>query len=334
MTILLTWWAWFIGSHTAVACLEAGYDVVILDNYSNSDPSVIDRIQSITTMTLTSYQGDVRDADLVAKIFETHTISAVIHFAAKKAVGESCKDPRLYYEENIVWLTTLTKVMHHYGCKHIVFSSSCTVYDPLASVAPFDESAPTGNNFSPYGTTKQVCEMLLRDLSLHQWWSGIALRYFNPIGAHASGLIGEHPHQAATNLLPIIMQVATSKQSQLQVFWNTYDTPDGTCLRDYIHVMDLAQAHVAALRYLLQWEQPSIEYINIGTWVATSVLEIITSVSSITHREIPYQIAAARAWDIPIAYANPYKAQQLLWRTAQYNVTDAVTDAWHFIQSY
>lgn len=335
--LLLTGWTWFIWSHSAVALLEQWVEVILFDNLSNSKPTVIDAIERITGIRPVFVHGDVTSREDVHNVFKHYTIDGVIHFAAKKAVWESCTDPWLYYHENIVWLITLTQVMEQFGCKKIVFSSSCTVYDPVASHAPYEETAPIGNAFSPYGTTKCVSEMILRDLSLHKQWQVIALRYFNPIGAHVSGLIFEDAAQPPTNLLPVIMQTVTGQRNELLVFGNTYATHDGTCLRDYIHVMDLADAHRAAWEHMCTHDKTQepwfYEPINIGTGIPTSVLELIQCVESVTWKTIPYRIVAPRAWDVPVAFALPTKAYELLQRSAQYTIQEAVRDSWHAIMS-
>lgn len=327
--LLLTGWTWFIGSHTAVALLEAWVEVVLFDNLSNSKSTVVDAIERITGKRPYFVHGDVTNRHDLQTVFQDFTIDGVIHFAAKKAVWESCEDPWLYYHENIVWLITLTQVMEQCACKKIVFSSSCTVYDPIASKAPYDESAPIGNAFSPYWTTKCMSEMLLRDLTLHKHWQVIPLRYFNPIGAHPSGLIFEDAAQPPTNLLPVIMQTLTWQRDELSVFGDTYATNDGTCLRDYIHVMDLANAHRAAWKYLQNSNEVIFEPFNIGTGTPTSVIELIQTVESVTWQSVPYRFVAPRPWDVPIAYALPTKAQNILQRSAQLPIQDAVRDSWH-----
>ena len=221
--------------------------------------------------------------------------------------------------------------MEKYGCRKLVFSSSATVYDPSASQAPFHESAPTWNNLSPYGTTKSINEMMLRDLSLHKDRSVVCLRYFNPIWAHASWLIGEDPAQPPNNIFPVIFQVLTNHRPYLEIFGDTYETPDGTCLRDYIHVMDLAEAHLTALAFLDKNTWWCYEIVNVGTWTPTSVKELVAIVEKVTTKSVPVRIVAPRAWDIPVAYANPQKAKQLLWREAKYTVEDAVRDGWRYV---
>ncbi len=312
--------------------LQAWYDVVIIDNLSNSKQSVLDAIERITSKRPHCILWDIHDIACLESVFSNYRIKWILHFAAKKAVGESCLDPRLYYEENIAWLMTLTKTMHQFGCKKIVFSSSCTVYDPVKSTAPFDESAPLWNNFSPYGTTKYCNEMILRDLSLHQWFHVANLRYFNPIGAHPSWLIGEDPSQPPTNLLPVIFQVIKWEKNHLSIFGDQYETPDGTCLRDYIHVVDIAKAHVSARNRLKDTETWTREAINLWTWIPTGVKELVAITEKVTTKTLSVEIVAPRPWDVPVAFANPIKAKELLWRTAHHSVEDAVRDAWRFIQ--
>jgi UDP-glucose 4-epimerase len=332
MSLLVTWWLWFIGSHTVVELLEAGYDVVIVDNLSNSKRCVLDALEKITNKRPHFVAWDVTDKQCLEQIFSTYSIEWVLHFAAKKAVGESCLDPWLYYQENIVWLMTLTKTMYQFGCKKIVFSSSCTVYDPVKSKAPFDENAPLWNNFSPYGTTKYCSELILRDLCLHQWYHVANLRYFNPIGAHPTWLIGEDPSKPPTNVLPVIFQVIKWEKEYLSIFGDQYETPDGTCLRDYIHVVDIAKAHVSARNRLNKSDGWTREAINLWTGIPTWVKELVAITEKVTTQKLSVEIVAPRPWDVPVAFANPLKAKKLLWRTAHYSVEDAIRDWWQFIQ--
>ncbi len=330
--LLVTWWMWFIWSHTVVELLCEWIEVIILDNLSNSRVTVLDAIKQITQKEPRFVHGDISDKKLLRYIFDTYPIAWVIHFAAKKAVGESCTDPRLYYKENIEGMITLTQIMHEKWCAKIVFSSSCTVYDPLQSIAPFAEDAPTGNNFSPYGTTKYVNEMILRDLSLHQWFWAVNLRYFNPIGAHHSWLIGEDPAQPPTNLLPVVFQVVTWVRARLDIYGDEYATSDGTCLRDYIHVVDLAKAHIAAWKWLSIQTLPVDEVFNLWTGTPTSVKELVAIVEKVTTQSINTRIVAPRPWDVPVAYAVPNKAKSILWRKSVLTVEDAVRDSWQYVQ--
>lgn len=332
MSLLITGWLWFIWSHTVVEFLAAGFEVVILDDLSNSKRHVLDEINAITGKTSVFYQGDIRAKETLHEIFSTHKIEGVVHFAAKKAVGESCGNPWLYYSVNITWLCMLTEVMKEYGVSRLVFSSSCTVYDPVASQPPFDEeTASTGNSFSPYGTTKYVDELLIRDLCLHQWFSAICLRYFNPIGAHVSWRIGEDPSQPPTNLLPVIFQVLQGKRTHLEIYGDQYATPDGTCLRDYIHVVDIASAHIAAWERLSKQTPAILETVNLWTGRPTSVKDLVAIVEEVTTQNVSVRIVAARSWDVPIAYANPVKANALLDRQAKKTIADAVADGWNYI---
>lgn len=333
-SILVTGWTGFIWSHTVVDLLEHGHEVVIIDNLTNSKATVVDRLATITGKRPHLVVWDIRDEEVLQRLFVTYSIDAVIHFAAKKAVGESCGDPRGYYDNNIGWLITLTKTMHQHWCRTLVFSSSCTVYDPSLSIPPFDEKMITGNCFSPYGTTKLVAEMLLRDLHLYQWFSIVALRYFNPIGAHPSWLIGEDPAQPPTNLLPVIFQVLTGKRSHLAIYGDDYETPDGTCIRDYIHVWDVAHAHTMTVERQRAQSVPVLEYFNIGTWTGTSVKELVAITEQVTTRTIKTTIVPRRPGDVPVAFACPDFAEQLLGRRANHTIAEAIYDGRQYITRY
>jgi len=329
-TLLLTGWTGYIGSHNAVLFLQAGYEVLILDNLSNATEEVIEKIERISGKKLHFYKGDLRNTEDVEKVFRAHTIDAVIHFAGAKAVGESCEKPYYYYENNILWSVNLFECMEQHGVKDIIFSSSATVYNPL-STPPFSEESPTGNTTNPYGTTKFIIENILRDLALHKDFRVMNLRYFNPIWAHSSWLIGENPNDIPNNLLPYIMKVASGELEQIQVFGDDYDTIDGTGVRDYIHVMDLAEWHVAALKYMEKTAGSIFENINLGTGNGTSVLEMIEYANTATAQTLAYKMVERRSGDIASAYCNPEKAEKLLEWKAQKSVSEWVQDSWNFI---
>lgn len=334
-TILITWWLGYIGSHTAVVFAQAGYDVVIVDNLSNSDISVLKKIEQLAGKSVAFYQLDLRDKEWLEKVFAEHTIDGVIHFAAKKAVGESCQIPFEYYDNNIIWSLALFAVMEKYAVKKIVFSSSATVYDP-SWTPPFVETDHLGTT-NPYGTTKLVMEYLLKDMAMYKWFDVVCLRYFNPIGAHSSWLLGENPNGLPNNLLPYIFKVATGELPAVQVFGNDYPTSDGTGVRDYIHVMDLAEAHIYAFQAIKWWNDKMIKWwmfdvFNLWTGQGTSVLEMINIVYRVTQKDIPYAIVARRSWDVALSLANPSKANTVLWRQAKRTVEEAIRDGWNFIQ--
>lgn len=335
MSILITWWLGYIGSHTAVVFAQAGYDVVIVDNLSNSDISVLEKIEQLAGKSVAFYQLDLRDKEWLEKVFAEHTIDGVIHFAAKKAVGESCQMPFAYYDNNIIWSLALFAVMEKHAVKKIVFSSSATVYDP-SGTPPFVETDRLGTT-NPYGTTKLVMEYLLQDMAMYKWFAVMCLRYFNPIGAHQSWLLGENPNGLPNNLLPYIFKVATGELPAVQVFGNDYPTSDGTGIRDYIHVMDLAEAHIYAFQAIKWWNDKTIKWwmfdvFNLWTGKGTSVLEMIDMVKRVTQKDIPYAIVARRSWDVALSLANPSKANTILWRQATRSVEEAVRDGWYFIQ--
>ncbi len=326
MAILITWWLWYIWSHTAVVFANAGYDILIVDNLSNTDVSVLSHIEKLTNKKIPFYQLDIRDKEWLEKIFIEHQIDGVIHFAAKKAVGESCEIPFDYYDNNIFWSICLFESMVKYNVKKIVFSSSATVYDPEGT-PPFVETDRL-NTTNPYGTTKLVMEYLLKDMAMYKWFQVICLRYFNPIGAHPSWLLGENPNGIPNNLLPYIFKVASWVLSKVNVFGNDYSTPDGTWIRDYIHVMDLADSHLVA--YEKNWLS-NFEIFNIWTGQWTSVLEMVTTVQTITQKNISYEIVARRSGDVSISLANPTKANTVLWWKAIRTVDDALRDGRNFI---
>jgi UDP-glucose 4-epimerase len=320
----------FIGSHTAVVLAEAGYEVVLYDNLSNSKLSVLDRLETITGKQLTFIEGDVRDTAKLEEILKAYQIDAVIHFAGLKAVGESVEKPIEYYDNNIVGTVSLLKAMREADVKTLVFSSSATVYgDP--QYLPLDETHPT-NATNPYGRSKLHIEEMLADVAKSDAsWSIACLRYFNPVGAHESGLIGEDPNDIPNNLMPYIAQVASGKLSKLNIFGNDYDTPDGTGVRDYIHVMDLAEGHSAALRFLEN--HTGWHAINLGTGAGYSVLEMVQAFESASQTSIPYAIAPRRAGDIASCYAEADKAKELLGWQAKRTLEDMCKSMWKFQRS-
>ncbi len=327
MNILVTGGAGYIGSHTCVELLKSGYDVICVDNLCNSNIEALRRVEQISGKDITFYQHDVRDGAALEKIFNRHPIEAVIHFAGLKAVGESVAQPLRYYATNIDSTLVLCDVMARCGCRKLVFSSSATVYGDPERV-PIDEDFPVSAT-NPYGRTKLMIEEILRDLHrADPTWKIALLRYFNPVGAHSSGLIGEDPRGVPNNLLPFIAQVAVGRREYLQVFGDDYPTPDGTGVRDYIHVVDLARGHVSALEVLHQ--QLQVLTVNLGTGRGYSVLEMVAAFEQISGRKIPYRIVARRPGDIATCYADTSKAERLLnWR-AQYDLTRMCADAWNW----
>lgn len=325
--ILVTGGAGFIGSHTCVELLESGYEVIILDNLCNSKEESVNRIEQITGKKVKFYKTDMLDLDGMAEIFEKNEISAVIHFAGLKAVGESVEKPLEYYHNNITGTVNLLRVMKRYGCKTIVFSSSATVYG-VNNKAPYTEDMPTSAT-NPYGYTKVMIEQILHDLTVpDSEWSVAALRYFNPIGAHKSGLIGEDPNGIPNNLVPYIAQVASGRLAKLRVFGNDYDTPDGTGVRDYIHVVDLAKGHISALKYAL--EHKGFTSVNLGTGKGSSVLDVVKAYERACGKEIPVEITARRAGDIATSYADTSLAKKLLGWEAELDIDDMCRDSWNF----
>ncbi len=329
MRILVTGGAGFIGSHTIVELLGAGYEVVSVDNYSNSSPSVNDRIRLITGSPYDFYMVDVTNENMLSAVFSRHKIDCVIHFAAHKAVGESVSDPLKYYKNNLNSLLSVCSVMQKHGCKQLIFSSSATVYGIPKSV-PIGEGFPL-SAINPYGRTKLFAELMLRDFAhANPDWSVTALRYFNPIGAHPSGLIGEKPNDIPNNLLPYVSQVAAGILPRLRVFGGDYPTRDGTGVRDYIHVVDLARGHVAAIGKLTG--RSGVYVYNLGTGRGESVLEIVKAMETVSGREIPYEIVERREGDSAESYADPSKAERELGWKAQYNLEDMCRDAWRWQQ--
>ena len=328
--ILVTGGAGFIGSHTCVELLNAGYEVVIVDNFSNSKPEVLNRIKQITGKDFTFYKVDLLNLEDVEKVFEENEISAVIHFAGLKAVGESVQKPIEYYHNNITGTLMLIKAMRKYNCKKIVFSSSATVYG-IHNKAPYVETMPTNTSTNPYGYTKVMIEQILKDVYVaDNDWSIALLRYFNPIGAHKSGLIGEDPNGIPNNLFPYIAQVASGKLKCLGVFGNDYDTPDGTGVRDYIHVVDLATGHLNAVKYVL--EHKGVEAVNLGTGKGSSVMDVLHAFEKACGKELPYEIKPRRAGDIATCYADTTKAKELFGWEAKYDIDEMAADGWNFTQ--
>ena len=327
--ILVTGGAGYIGSHTAVELLEAGYEVVIVDNFYNSKPEAIENIKKITNKDFAFYEGDVRDKDILRVIFNEHKIDAVIHFAGYKAVGESVEKPLMYYRNNIGCTLSLLEVMQEYNCKKIVFSSSATVYGEPERL-PIDELCRLAVT-NPYGATKLYIEGILKDLYISDNdWSIAILRYFNPVGAHESGLIGEEPNGIPNNLVPYIVKVANKELPYLNIFGNDYDTPDGTGVRDYIHVVDLAKGHLNSLDFIMN--NKGIDYYNLGTGKGYSVLELVKTFEKVNNVEIPYKIVARRPGDIAVCYADPSYAKKVLKWEAKLGLESMLSSAYKFSQ--
>ncbi len=325
MTILVTGGAGYIGSHTAVELLEAGHDVVVVDNLSNASPKAVERVEQITGKKVRFYEQDVRDAAALAKVFAENPIDWVIHFAGLKAVGESVAKPLEYYDNNLGSTLTLLEIMRKFGVKKIVFSSSATVYGTPEKL-PLDEDCRTGGTTNPYGTSKYMQEQILRDLYISdQGWTIALLRYFNPVGAHASGLIGEDPKGIPNNLTPYIAKVAIGELKEIGVFGNDYPTPDGTGVRDYIHVVDLAKGHVAAIHAL---EKPGVYTYNLGTGIGYSVLDVIHAFERACGHKLPYTIKPRRPGDIAACYANADKAKRELHWQAELGLDDMCASLW------
>ncbi|MDQ0194104.1 UDP-glucose 4-epimerase GalE [Paenibacillus wynnii] len=327
MAILITGGAGYIGSHTTVELLEAGYEIVSVDNFINSHPEAIERIEEITNKSFTFYELDVLDAEALNNVFAAHRIDAVIHFAGLKAVGESVQLPLKYYHTNVLSTLCLCETMERHGVFKIVFSSSATVYGAPESV-PIKEDASIGAT-NPYGRTKQMIEEILQDLALSDPRWGISiLRYFNPIGAHPSGRIGENPNGIPNNLVPYISQVAIGKLKQLNVFGSDYSTIDGTGIRDYIHVVDLAKGHIKALERIMN--HAGVDVYNLGTGKGLSVLEMITSFEDVTGRRIPYALTERRPGDIAVCYADASKANRELQWSAKKDIGEMCEDTWRW----
>lgn len=329
MAILVTGGAGFIGSHTCVELLNAGYEIVVVDNYYNANPKSLERVKELTGKDFKSYECDIRDSEGMDKIFKENKIDAVIHFAGLKAVGESCQKPIEYYDNNIGGTLKLCDVMRNNGCKNIVFSSSATVYG-MNNVSPLKETMKTGGTTNPYGTTKYMIEIILEDIyKSDNEWNVTLLRYFNPIGAHESGRIGENPNGIPNNLMPYITQVAIGKRPYLSVYGNDYDTPDGTGIRDYIHVVDLADGHVKAVKNILEGDK-GVQIFNLGTGKGYSVLDIVKALSKAYGKELPYKIAPRRPGDLAVCYSDPSKAKEVLGWEAKRGIDDMCRDSWNW----
>lgn len=326
-TVLVTGGAGYIGSHTVVELLDQDYSVIIVDNFSNSKPEVLNRIREITGKDFLFYKVDLLDKDALEEVFKKHRIDAVIHFAGLKAVGESVSIPIKYYHNNLTGTLNLCSLMEKYQAKRMVFSSSATVYG-LNNKAPFTEDMPLSAT-NPYGWTKFMIEQILRDIYVaDNSWSTILLRYFNPIGAHESGRIGEDPNGIPNNLMPYITQVAVGKREHLHVFGNDYDTHDGTGVRDYIHVVDLAKGHIKALEKVLT--STGVDAINLGTGVGYSVLDVVKSFEKANGLKIPYKITGRRPGDIGTCFADPGKALKVLGWKAEKSLEDMCRDSWNW----
>ena len=331
MAILLPGGAGYIGSHTAVELLNAGKEIIILDNFANSKPSVLEAIKKITGKEFKFYNINYLDSEKLEEVFKENKIEAVLNFAGYKAVGESVQKPIEYYKNNISGALVLLEVMKKYNCKKFIFSSSATVYGEPEKI-PLTEECKTGGTTNPYGTTKLFIEQILKDIyNSDNTWDICILRYFNPVGAHESGLIGEEPQGIPNNLMPYIVRVANGQLEQLSVFGNDYPTPDGTGVRDYIHVVDLAKGHVLALNKLDK-EGAGLFIYNLGTGTGYSVLDMVKAFEKATKKKVPYKIAPRRAGDIAICYADPKKAKEELGWEATKTLEDMCMDSWNYIQ--
>lgn len=329
MKILVTGGCGFIGSHTVVELLEEGYEVVIIDNFSNSKPDILEKIKEITNKNFEFYEEDVCNKEKLEQIFSENKIDAVIHFAGYKAVGESVQKPLMYYRNNLDSTLTLCEVMANHNVKNIVFSSSATVYGNPETL-PIKETFKTGDTTNPYGTTKVMIERILNDLYISDnSWNIALLRYFNPIGAHKSGLIGENPNDIPNNLMPYIVKVATGELKELNVFGNDYDTIDGTGVRDYIHVVDLAKGHIKAIEWVLK--NNGIDAFNLGTGNGYSVLELVEAFKKYNNVDVPYKIVARREGDIATCYADVSKALEKLNWSSRYGIEDMVKDSYNYV---
>lgn len=328
-SILVTGGAGYIGSHTCVELLNAGYDVVVVDNLVNSSKESLNRVREVTGKDLKFYEVDLRDREALEAVFDKETIDAVIHFAGLKAVGESVQKPLEYYHNNITGTLILCDVMRAHGVKSIVFSSSATVYGDPAFI-PITEECPKGDITNPYGRTKGMLEQILTDLhTADPEWKVMLLRYFNPIGAHKSGRMGENPRGIPNNLLPYVTQVAVGKLECLGVFGNDYDTPDGTCIRDYIHVVDLADGHVKALAKMAK-EDGGVWIYNLGTGTGYSVLDVIHAFEEANDLKVNFVFKPRRAGDVPACYADPAKAEKELGWKAKYGIREMCEDSWRW----
>lgn len=331
MKILVTGGAGFIGSHTCVELQQAGYEVVIADDLSNASRDVIGKIETITGVAPVFYQIDLKDRAALRAIFDAHKIEAVVHFAGFKAVGESCRIPLAYYRNNLDSTLTLMEEMERAGCTRLVFSSSATVYGPENPV-PYVETMPANIATNPYGWTKLMIEQILRDYTAaNPGFSAILLRYFNPIGAHSSGLLGDDPNGIPNNLMPYVARVAAGQLKQLTIFGDDYPTPDGTCQRDYLHVVDLAKGHLKAIDYALR--HTGVEAVNLGTGNGVSVLELVHAFEASTGVSVPHVIGPRRDGDLAQSWADTKKAETLLGWRAEKTVEDMCRDSWNFVKS-
>lgn len=328
MNILLTGGAGFIGSHTIIELMKAGHSVVVVDNFANSNPEALKRVGELVNSEIKYYVADILDKEALNKVFDENKFDAVIHFAGLKAVGESVAKPLEYYHNNMTGTFTLMDVMRNHGCKNIIFSSSATVYgDP--AIVPITEECPKGHCTNPYGQTKSMLEQVMMDVQkADPEWNVVLLRYFNPIGAHPSGRIGENPNGIPNNLMPYITQVAVGKRKELGVFGNDYPTPDGTGVRDYIHVVDLASGHVAALQAIER--KCGLAIYNLGTGHGYSVLDVVKAFIMVNGVDVPYVIKPRRAGDIATCYCNPAKAKAELGWEAKYGIEDMCRDSWNW----
>ncbi len=330
MSILITGGAGYIGSHTLVELANANYDFIVYDNLSNSSQESLKRVEKIIGKSIIFINGDIRDTQKLKEVFSSHTISSVIHFAGLKAVGQSVEQPLEYYDNNVLGTLRLLEVMKEFGCKKIVFSSSATVYGDPATT-PILENFPVGGTTNPYGTSKYMIERILEDLYVSDNSFKIAiLRYFNPVGAHKSGTIGENPNGIPNNLMPFITQVAVGKREYLSVFGSDYDTHDGTGVRDYIHVVDLAYGHVKAIEYLDTNENIKPLIVNLGTGTGYSVLDVVKAFEKASGKEVPYKLVDRRAGDIAKCFANPSYAKEILGWVAKRNLDEMCEDSWRW----
>ena len=330
MKVLVTGGAGYIGSHTAVELIEAGYETVIVDDLSNAKKDVIDRIEAITGKRPVFYKEDCKDKEAMRKIFSENKINAIIHFAAYKAVGESVQKPLEYYRNNLDSTLTLMEVMEEFGCKKFVFSSSATVYGPN-NPYPYKEEMKAIESTSPYGWTKVMIERILTDyVTAHPDYCAVLLRYFNPIGSHSSGLLGDDPNGIPNNLMPYISRVAAGKLEKLTIFGDDYPTPDGTCQRDYLHVVDLAVGHLKALEYAEN--NSGVEAFNLGTGNGVSVMELVHAFDEANDMQLPYVIGPRREGDLPAFWADAQKAKDILGWEAKYSVEDMCKSAWEFVK--
>lgn len=330
MAVLLPGGAGYIGSHTAIELLKKGYEIVIIDNFSNSNPKVLDAIKKITGKDFKFYEMDYMDREKLERVFEENKIDAVLNFAGYKAVGESVQKPIEYYTNNISGALVLLDTMRKYGCKKFIFSSSATVYGEPERI-PLTENCRTGKTTNPYGNTKLFIEQILKDIyNSDNTWDICILRYFNPVGAHESGLLGEEPQGIPNNLMPYVVRVASGELKELSVFGNDYDTPDGTGVRDYIHVVDLAKGHIKALEKIDK-EGKGLFIYNLGTGTGYSVLDMVKAFEQATGKKVPYKIAPRRAGDIATCYADPKKARKELGWIAEKNLEDMCKDSWNYI---